>query len=814
MAFRRTSADLPKDVEFPADLAKLDFKVNADGRIVEIHNAKEFFKFEKYDKYDTNQRRYNAMHQAVRAKAHKILASMGIAPVYIDLTDDMKSHHVGGKKPVAPSMKILASPGFSQFDDKELYLIIGDSKQDLGIWSRKTVLTEGGIEHGSAIGLVAALRGIAQPTKVENSPLPKDKESNLPGVIILNPGELLYSHKDKDNMSAATWHDRQREHAFAHQYKITEEHNLLPGHQTPGMHAKLFLRGFLKPVIGYRTRVNIITIGDASEAVLECLNEDFNVATAKDDLIAAKLTIAMIQPTHNVDIVTNPALQNLLAKHGRIWEAHSSPKGTLLADVARDDGLSGQLESDLNDVFVDQSIMKRTSSDAGTFDDTGPITNRLVEDLGSVRQIVGAVPDTPQLALAEPADDAAPDGNLALVHVEPTEDIKSAGEDKTKDTALDPYSRRADYKQTVVSALAIHHSTGEETPTEGSTPLASHCDPVTAEWIKNGSFDESKGNKNKSTAPGTQLAQRNDTKQIEGAEPTNAAHTDINRWIKGVESFEGAVDANTALATKPSSLEDKQSDGETLAPPTTPETPLRPVVVKPSESESESDDTPPGEFTKRNNPVDYFRGKGLAMAITKRPATVAEPVSNKVLEESEENVAVDEHGPSTEPVTMKKISAGDELKVDHESEASQTPDVVAEHTASNEPVTVVKARPHNQLEIGKVGITLASAPISICTHAISQPIPIPSRAKETATQARTADSDKHVAVADAKKTDHDDHDAKKTNDHENTLAYPYHEALVNCPTYSAGIEDTTEMIFPAVMQDVVEFFREQKKRWG
>jgi hypothetical protein len=148
MAFRRTSADLPKDVEFPADLAKLGFKVNADGRIVEIHNAKEFFKFEKYDKYDTNQRRYSAMHQAVRAKAHKILASMGIAPVYIDLTDDMKSHHVGGKKPVAPSMKILASPGFSQFDDKELYLIVGDSKQDLGIWSRKTVLTEGGIEHG------------------------------------------------------------------------------------------------------------------------------------------------------------------------------------------------------------------------------------------------------------------------------------------------------------------------------------------------------------------------------------------------------------------------------------------------------------------------------------------------------------------------------------------------------------------------------------------------------------------------------------------------------------------------------------------
>jgi hypothetical protein len=805
MAFRRTSTNLPKDVEFPADLTQLGFKVNADGRIVEIHNAKEFFKFEKYGKYDTNQRRYNAMHQAVRAKAHEILASMGISPVYIDLTDDMRSHHVGGKKPVAPSMKILASPGFSQFDDKELYLIIGDSKQDLGIWSRKTVLTEGGINHGSAIGLVAALRDIAQPTKVTNSPLPKDKESDLPGVIILNPGELLYSHKDKDNMSAATWHDRQREHAFAHQYKITEEHNLLPGHQTPGMYAKLFLRGFLKPIVGYRTRVNIITIGDASEAVLDCLNRDFKAAEDNDDLLVTKFAIAMIQPTHNVDIVTAPALQKLLANHGRIWEAHSSPRGTLLADVARDDVLSGQLEPDLDDVFVDQSIVRRTSPGAGAFDDTGPITNRPFEDLGSLRQIVGAAPDT-KLALAKPAEDAAPDANLALVHVEPTEDIGSAGEDKNEDTALDPYSGRADYKQTVIPALAIHHDTVENTPTENSTPLASHCDPVTAEWIKNGSFDESKENKNKNVAPDIQLPLGH-KKQIEGAEPANTAHTAINRWIKGVESFEGEVNANTALATKPSSLEDKQSDGETLAPRAAPETYLEPLVVKQSESQSESDDTPPGEFTTRNNPIDYFRESGLAMAITKRLATVAEPVANKHSEESEKNVSVDEHGPSMEPVTMKKISTGDEAKVDQESEASKTPAIVAEHTASNEPVTVIKAKPHNQLEIGKVGITLASAPISICTHAISQPIPIPSRVKEAATQARTTivtDPDKQVAVADAKKTD----------DPDNALAYPYHEALVNCPTYSAGIEDTTEMIFPAVMQDVVEFFREQKKRWG
>jgi hypothetical protein len=697
MAFRRTNTNLPKDVEFPADLAKLGFKIAIGGCVVDNNNPKNFFEFEKYEKYETNQRRYNAMHKAVRREVHEVLACMGVAPVYIDQLDDKRSHHVSGKKPKTPSMKILASPGFSPFEHKELYLIIGDSKQDLGIWSRKTVLTEGGLNNGSATGLIAALRDVVQPISSNKSPIAKDKESDLPSVIILNPGELLYSHKDKDNMSAATWHDRQREHAFADQYKITERYNLLPGHQTSSQHVKLCLRGFLKPTIGYRTRMNIITIGDASEAVLECLNEDFNRAAARDDLIVAKVTIAMIQPSHNANIVTAPALQDLLATHGRIWEAHSSPKGTLLADVVG----------------------------AGTSNNPGSIVGR---------QIESAVPDPDtKLVLTEPVEDAAPETNLAPVHVLPTGDIGSAGEDST---------------------------------------LASHCDPITAEWIKNGSFSESKNYKTTDTAPATQLALCN-SKQIEEAAQGNTAHTGINRWIDRVESFVGGVNANTALATKPSSFEDMKGDGQKSASPLAPESHLGPVYNK--ANEIESDGTPHEVYST------WDTGSGLAMAATKKAPTVTGPASSEDLATSKEDVAVDEHGPDVEPLTIKKTSVA-----------------VAEHTASKEPVTVIKARPHNRLEIGENGITLTSAP----THAMSRPIPIPPRIKAPTTD--IADSDKQVAVADAKKADNND----------DSHAYPYHEAPVNCPTYSAGIEDTTEMIFPAVMRDVVGFFQEQKKRWG
>jgi hypothetical protein len=683
MAFRRTSTDLPKDVEFPASLTKLGFKIDASGCVVDIENPKDFFSFDKYDKHDTNQKRYNAVHKAVRQKVHDILASMGVKPLYIDSSDDNKRlYYVGDKNPEKPSMKVLSSPGFSPSEDKELYVVVGDSNQDLGIWSRKSVLTEGGLNHGSAVGLVTKLRGAAQPTEAKTFSFPVDKEAYLPRVIILNPGELFYSHQIGETMSAASWNDRQREHGLADKHHIAEQYNLLPGHESAGKHVELCLRYFLKPIVGYRTRVNIIAIGDAGEAVLKCLNEIFEAAAADDDLLNTKLAIAMIQPTHNADIVTAPALLELLAKHGQIWEAHSFSKGTLLADVAP------ELKS-------------------------------------------SALPSSAILG-KEP----------------PTGDIGSAGEDSNENIALDPYFRRANYRQFV------------DTLSKNSTPLASHCDPVTAEWIKNGSFSQSKEIKNDGTTPGTQLALGN-SKQCEGAAQGNTDPTNINGWIHRVESFVEGVDANTALATKPSSFEDMKSfeamksDDQKSASPIAPQSHLGPVYNKPNESVS--DHTPHEGFSN------WTCGSDLAMPKLNKPVIAAEPAPDAELEAGKEDVAVDEHGPDVEPLAMKKTSVA-----------------VAEHT--------------------KVGITPTSAPI--CTHAVSQPIPIPARIKAPTTN--IADSDKQVAAADAKKTD----------EQEDCHAYDYHKAPAICPTYSAGIEETTEMIFPAVMEDVVGFFEEQKKLWG
>lgn len=347
MVFRRTDVDLPKDATFAEGLEALGFRLNLEGQVVTREPPYDFYEFVKYDKHETNQQRYNAMHKAVRAIVHENLASVGIKPRYLFVSDDGEDQHLTTTKPAVPSVKILVSRQISVLERKEVYLIIGDSKQDLAIWSRKTVLGEGGITHGSVIKVVSELRsrkmstgGPGFPTddtaqKVAEKQATHPSEFDLPGIIILNPGELLYSHKEQDCMSSATWQDQKREHGFSDQYKITEAYNTVRGHKNSGEHIETFLREFIGDLMGPKTRLNIIAVGDASEGVLSYLNKAYTLAEAEDELDKDfKITIALIQPTHDANVVTNLKLQDILAKHGRAWESHSEPQGTLLKRVA------------------------------------------------------------------------------------------------------------------------------------------------------------------------------------------------------------------------------------------------------------------------------------------------------------------------------------------------------------------------------------------------------------------------------------------------------------------------------------------------
>ena len=347
MVFRRSDLELQKDATFSGTLEELGFRLNLEGQVVTRLPPYDFYEFAKYEKHETNQQRYHAIHKAVRASVHETLAEVGVKARYLYMSDNGDEHHLTTTKPAEPSIKILVSRQISVLERKEIYLVVGDSKQDLAIWSRKAIMTESGITHGSVIRLVSELRSRKMSTggpgvpdddaaqKVAEKQATRPSEFDLPGIIILNPGELLYSHKQQDCMSPATWQDQEREHAFSDQYKITEAYNTVKGHKTSGEHIETFLREFIGDLMGPKTHLNIIAVGDASEAVLGFLNKAYTLAEAGDELNKDfRFTIALVQPTHDANIVTDRKLQDVLAKHGRAWESHSEPQGTLLKRVA------------------------------------------------------------------------------------------------------------------------------------------------------------------------------------------------------------------------------------------------------------------------------------------------------------------------------------------------------------------------------------------------------------------------------------------------------------------------------------------------
>ncbi len=118
---------------------------------------------------------------------------------------------------------------------KDVIVVIQEQTQDKGIWAYRLLmrLPDGGVEVGSAVGLVKKLQKLpfdGVPDKLDapaknsfdSGATKVEDASSTPGVIILNPGQLLYSSIFHECMSLKTWQARPKDLAFGPPYKINE----------------------------------------------------------------------------------------------------------------------------------------------------------------------------------------------------------------------------------------------------------------------------------------------------------------------------------------------------------------------------------------------------------------------------------------------------------------------------------------------------------------------------------------------------------------------------------------------------------------
>lgn len=102
-----------------------------------------------------------------------------------------------------------------------------------------------------------------------------DDKSTAPGLIILNPSQLLYSHKHNQAMTLRSWSAMPRK-SIAHDMIRIHDSNSIPGHLTPKAHIKTVFDELLyNPTrTAADTELSIIAIENSTEALLSILAED------------------------------------------------------------------------------------------------------------------------------------------------------------------------------------------------------------------------------------------------------------------------------------------------------------------------------------------------------------------------------------------------------------------------------------------------------------------------------------------------------------------------------------------------------------
>ena len=156
--FIHTGENLPQDPDYPADLAKLGYEVNKEKQIVSISPEQHFFTFFHTSSVRANEIRKEAMHESVRGLVMMELADLGVVQVYLGGDKGKEILGVGAEgKLKEKHLPILATKLEELKGKRDVVVVIGEPTEDLGIWAWRHLMTDGGIEGGSAVGLVKKL---------------------------------------------------------------------------------------------------------------------------------------------------------------------------------------------------------------------------------------------------------------------------------------------------------------------------------------------------------------------------------------------------------------------------------------------------------------------------------------------------------------------------------------------------------------------------------------------------------------------------------------------------------------------------------
>ena len=162
----------------------------------------------------------------------------------------------------------------------------------------------------------------------------------VPGLIILNPGALLWSNKEKYTMTVNTWLARKHLHALGEDYVIDSMHNHIEGHATPYEHIETCMDTILPQILAEDAQLYIVGITTSAEYFInwyqarQCTEGTPHTNHCDVPGIVKKLSaMAFMQPTHDAAKVKCDTVEMMLHDFGRQWIKSTKPLGTFLNSV-------------------------------------------------------------------------------------------------------------------------------------------------------------------------------------------------------------------------------------------------------------------------------------------------------------------------------------------------------------------------------------------------------------------------------------------------------------------------------------------------
>jgi hypothetical protein len=208
-----------------------------------------------------------------------------------------------GAKPSEPSLPIFISRGLPV--KKRVVILFYEHMQDLGVFAHRIIGGKGGINEGSAVNLIKYIQ--AQRTSPE--------DSEAPGIILANMGQLRWCRLTKKAMTQTSWLALPQRSAVEAPFRFDEEKNTIPGNRDTAEHVDYIFNTVVEQMCDPSAKLDVIGVSDGAVKVFEFLDDfrNFNKWSVRVSAFAALASWCRSEDIRNCDFA------NWLVDVGRIF---------------------------------------------------------------------------------------------------------------------------------------------------------------------------------------------------------------------------------------------------------------------------------------------------------------------------------------------------------------------------------------------------------------------------------------------------------------------------------------------------------------